>query len=324
MKRFYFMSVFSLLSLLIVGLIWKINAPTIAYAQAKDSDIPLGGALFDNWFAAIGTTPPAGNFSFWDRQKTNTLSGSDTWRCVSCHGWDYQGKDGAYRSGSHFTGFPGVYQAGKTMSIDQIIGQLTGKRDPLHDFSPYLNQNQLNSLAKFLTTALINDNDYIDLVTLEVKGGNADQGKKLFTEQCASCHGNDGKKIKFRFEGIDAYLGTLAKQDPWRFLHKTRFGTPGTPMVIGYDLGWSPQEGRDVLLYAQSLPTGQETAEGTPVMETHPQVSSPLLGGPAQNFFTSILTAFSVMAAGLGFNILVAAVLIGIILLLVWAIRGRK
>jgi hypothetical protein len=59
-------------------------------------------------------------------------------------------------------------------------------------------------------------------------------------------------------------------------------------------------------------------------MNTRPQVSAPLLGGPAQNFFTSILTVFSVMAAGLGFNILIAAVLLGIILLLVWAIRGRK
>ena len=316
--------VFSVFPILVVGTIWLLFRPSRVYARTASDEVSRGGALYDNWWAALGKQAPDGNMPLWDRQSTNTRTGPDTWRCVTCHGWDYQGKDGAYRSGSNYTGFPGVYQAGQAMVEDEIIRQLDGSRDPSHDFSPYLTQADLFSLAKFITSALTNDTDFIDPVSYKVLDGNPENGKKLFDEQCAVCHGKDGAEITFRFEGLNASLGTLATQDPWRFLHKSRFGTPGTEMVIGYDLGWTAQDGRDVLKYAQSLPTGQETTAGTPVMTQRTETAPRQSGGPATSIFSAILTAFSVMAAGLGFNIIVGAALAALFLLLVWAISSHK
>lgn len=324
MKRIDLTWFFPIFLILLAGSFWAIVQPSPVFAQNTDDEIPRGAALFDNWWAALAKQSPQGDMPLWSRQSTNTRSGPDTWRCVTCHGWDYQGKDGAYRAGSNYTGFPGVYQAGQSMKPEDIVRQLDGNRDPSHDFTPYLSKDDLNALARFITTGLIDDNEFIDLTTLKVLNGNSENGQKLYEEQCASCHGKDGAGIKFRFEGMDATLGTLANQDPWRFLHKSRFGTPGTEMVIGYNLGWTPQDGRDVLKYAQSLPTGQEASPPAPVMPERPATSPQPPGGPATSFFTSLLTAISVMAAGLGFNILVAAALVGIILLLVWAIRSRK
>ncbi len=282
-----------------------------------------GAMLYDKWYAEIGVDAPAGDMPVWDRQTSNTRSGPDTWRCVSCHGWDYQGKDGAYRAGANFTGFPGVYSAGKTKTTDELLAQLNGTRDPAHDFSPYLSNEQLNDLINFIANGLVDDNQYIDPVSLQVLGGDSAHGKQLFDGSCASCHGEDGTALKFRFEGMDASLGTLAAVDPWRFLHKTRFGTPGTDMVIGYTLGWTAQDGRDVLLYAQSLPGGKQIAAPKPAM---PQgaTEQPLTGGPLKGPLGGLVTAIGTMIAGLGLNVLVAGVLIGIILLLVWALRGRQ
>ena len=94
-------------------------------------------------------------------------------------------------------------------------------------------------------------------------------------------------------------------------------------MVIGVNLGWTVEEGRDVLLYAQTLPTGLESS-GTPSIGEQTPGSGDQPGGPASNIFTGILTALGAMATGLGFAIILGLVLIGIIFLVVWVLRGRK
>src|SRR5680860_1572250 len=85
----------------------------------------------------------------WARQDSNTRSGADTWRCKECHGWDYQGAEGAYGSGSsHFTGLPGVFGA-QDESVADLLAKLTGMTDPDHDFS-VLSDADLADLVSFL------------------------------------------------------------------------------------------------------------------------------------------------------------------------------
>ncbi len=305
-------------------LILGVSFQPAAAQSAGDGDVARGAALYDHWAAELDVQPPAGSMPLWDSQSTNTRSGADTWRCSTCHGWDYQGKDGAYRAGSNYTGFPGVLTAAQKMDTAQIVAALQGKTNPQHDFSPYLDDASLNDLAAFLKEGAVDDSQFIDPTSLKVLDGDSAQGKTLYDQRCASCHGSDGAKIAFRFEGTDATLGTLAAVDPWRFLHKTRFGTPGTHMPIGYEQNWTAQEGRDVLLYAQSLPGALPETTQNPSLEGRPDLPDPSTGGPAQNFFTAILTALGAMAASLGFAVLLGGALIGILLLIVWLIRGRK
>jgi mono/diheme cytochrome c family protein len=288
-----------------------------------DFDIARGGALYDNWFAALETSPPAGNMPLWERQTSNTRSGADTWRCSTCHGWDYQGKDGAYRSGSNYTGFPGIYDTALEMTVDDIKAHLSGQKDPLHDFSSYLDEKSMDDLAGFLHTALVSDEEYIDKTTFAVSGGNIETGKSRYNQSCSSCHGEDGSAITLRYEGSRTFLGDLANIDPWRFLHKTRFGTPGTDMAIGYDLGWTAEDGRDVLTYAKTLPHGQELIRAEAISNSTAQPARQP-GGPANNFFTGLLTALGAMATSLGFALLVGGVFVGLILVFVWFARGQK
>ena len=51
------------------------------------------------------------------------------------------------------------------------------------------------------------------------------------------------------------YVGTVAADNPWEFLHKASFGHPGVPMPAGRALGWSLEDIVNVLAYAQTLPT---------------------------------------------------------------------
>ena len=83
-----------------------------------------GGLLYDKWWKAAGVDEPSGDQALWATQETNTRDGADTWRCKECHGWDYQGADGAYGSGSHFTGFPGVLGTVGTLSSAELLAAL--------------------------------------------------------------------------------------------------------------------------------------------------------------------------------------------------------
>jgi cytochrome c553 len=182
----------------------------------------------------------------------------------------------------------------------------------------------MEALADFIQNGLVDDNLYIDMVSLKVIDGDLQNGSTLYASGCAECHGTDGRQIEFRYEGQDVNLGRLAVQDPWRFLHRTRFGTARAPdMTVGVNLGWSAKDGRDVLLYAQSLPTGLEVAAQPSIGEQTPAGGVPP-GGPASNFFTGILTALGAMVTSVGFAVILGALLAGILFLVVWFLRGRK
>jgi thiosulfate dehydrogenase len=286
-----------------------------------DEEIVWGAILYDKWFAALGVDVPLEENPLWGRQTTNSRSGPDTWRCAECHGWDYKGVDGAYGTGSHFTGFPNIKELSERMSQQEILNHLNGKTDPAHDFSQYIPDEHLSHLASFLKFGIIDDDLYIDPISLGVIAGDIVHGKELYEDVCAECHGEEGKIIVFRSEGIDEFLGTVANRDPWRFLHRTRFGTAGTTMPVGYSLGWSPEDGRDILAYAQTFPTGIEDIHQSQASEGSEPATE--FGGPAQTFWQGILTGFAAFLGTIGASILFLSVLVLIGVLVVVLLRRR-
>jgi thiosulfate dehydrogenase len=297
---------------------------SIAYAsqsQGPDPELVLGAQLYDKWYAALGIPAPDENMPIWSRQSTNTRSGGETWRCAECHGWDYKGVEGAYASGSHYTGFPSLILATADMTEEDILAHLRGEKDPAHDFSEYIVKDATRQLALFLMQGLIDDSRYIDSISLKVINGNLKHGRSLYDSTCAECHGEDGAKIIFRTEGIDETLGDVANRDPFRFLHRTRFGVAGTDMPIGYELGWTPDDGRDVLMHSQTLARGVEPAKITGAGER--SGPSELIGG-ATNLWTGILTGIGAFLATFGSAVLFLTVLVLIGVVIVTALRRRN
>jgi thiosulfate dehydrogenase len=287
----------------------------------SDDDLITGALLYDRWYAILDLEPPSQENPLWNRQSTNTRTGPDTWRCVECHGWDYKGVDGAYGSGSHYTGFPNVKQLTEQLTVNEIIDHLQGGKDPAHDFSTYLPEVHLRNVALFLKFGLIDDDLYIDDVSLGVIAGDVTHGQELYELVCSQCHGEDGQTIVFREEGVDEFLGTVANRDPWRFLHRTRFGTAGTPMLIGHAFGWTAADGRDVLAYAQTLPTGlQDEFQSGAGEAVKPSVD---LGGRARTLWEGILTGLAAFFGTMGASMLFLSVLVFIGVVVVFILRSR-
>ncbi len=227
-------------------------SPTTS-ATPSPATLALGGRLYDSWSKAAPATLPSGNSPLWATQTTNTRTGADTWRCKECHGWDYKGKDGAYGSGSHKTGFTGVYGASSAKTVEQLAAILKGSANASHSFSAYLNDEQINALSAFLKSGVIDTTQYIDSATKKPKSADAAKGKTFYEANCASCHGADGKTLNFGKTDAPEYVGNIASDNPWEFLHKVRSGQPGKTMPAGIEKAWTIQEMLDVLAHAQTL-----------------------------------------------------------------------
>src|SRR3990172_11579470 len=218
-------------------------------SKLATADAVRGGLLYDKWWTVNGATEPTGNHPLYP--AAGQKSGADTWRCKECHGWDNKGKDGAYSSGSHFTGLNGVYEA-RNRNSAHIFGKITK-----HNLT--LSEQDIWDLSKFIKEALVEMDKYINFTGAKKKSatGDATLGKALFENtgtgggQCIMCHGADGTAI--RFDGGTLAIGDVANDNPWEVLQKIRFGHPGSSMPSAVKNGLSITDQINILTHAQTL-----------------------------------------------------------------------
>jgi len=224
------------------------HADYIFGAPLEPSDawvLTRGGRLYDNWYATQDMDAPEGTHPAWPADNSRT--GETTWRCKSCHGWDYRGADGKYRSGSYATGIEGVMgYSGDAAALITLL------RSGPHAFGEdMIPDEQAQYLAAFLTDGLEDMNTIIDFDTGDV-AGDTQNGAAIFQTTCAACHGFDGRALDWGDADEPGYIGTEANANPWEVLHKIRNGHPGVEMI---SLGaFHLQNAIDVLAHARTLP----------------------------------------------------------------------
>jgi thiosulfate dehydrogenase len=217
--------------------------------EFTEADEERGGALYDKWWSVLDVDEPTEDHPLWAERpdlESNTRTGSDTWRCKECHGWDYLGVDGAYGDGSHKTGFPGI--AGTTLAPQALFDLLAGDHG-LSDAG--LSDDDIWDATRFTLTAVV---DVDDFIAGDAFSGDVDAGEDVYGTACLACHGADGlTPPPGADEGFDDFVGAIAVDNPWELLHKIRFGQPGSDMPPQFDL-LSDTELADLGAFAQSLP----------------------------------------------------------------------
>jgi len=229
-----------------------------------------GGKLYDQWWDAAGVTAPADTIPVWSAiaaDSPNTATGSGTWRCKECHGWDYQGTDGAYGDGSsHYTGIKGLFDVRNVNPVNIYCAITNGTDEqPDHAFlgDAMLSAQAILDLTKFITTidnqtGIIDYTQYISLTTKQPIGADTATGQELFKEAgCGSlsCHGPNGNLH-------EEPLGEIADDNPWETMHKIRFGHPGATMpafAILEGFLYTPGQAANIVQYLQDKLPGTGT-----------------------------------------------------------------
>lgn len=207
--------------------------------------ISEGGRLYDKWWAELDMSAPKTTHPSYP--EAGKKKGASTWRCKECHGWDYKGKRGAYRAGSHFTGILGI-QNMVGASEQEVVAVMENR---MHRFGSLIPRRALEALAAFVVDGQVEMDDYIVRETKRTKGDPV-KGGRIYQTICAICHGIEGKGINFGDVQKPQYVGTIANKNPWETLHKIRMGQPGKkmpPLLV-----FSIQEQADILAYTQTLP----------------------------------------------------------------------
>lgn len=215
-------------------------------ARSQVWDIARGGQLYDNWGKVLGKELPAETHPAYP--ASGKQKGEATWRCKECHGWDYKGADGAYGKGSHYTGIKGLRAmvGADPKAIAKII------TDDKHRYTEaMIGRREVEKLALFVSLGQIDMDQHIDRATRKSRG-EAGRGAPTYQTICAVCHGFDGKTLNFKTPEAPEYVGTIARENPWEFMHKARFGQPGIPMISLITLPDATLA--DLLAVAQTLP----------------------------------------------------------------------
>ena len=186
--------------------------------------VSLGGKLYDNYWAGSGSTPPATRNPAFPSDLQ--VSDTDSWRCVSCHGWDYDGAEKADGS---------TQQQEQFVSLRHLQG--TDPFKMLEVFTrAHPDQKALSSgglpldlLLLFLTVGQYDPANFKPEKTLSKKS--LSRGRDIFEGVCMSCHDPNGKSGFQARPGMRGSLGWQARHRPRRMIHKIINGVPGESML---------------------------------------------------------------------------------------------
>jgi len=189
-----------------------------AIAETESSKA-RGGQLYDKWYAVVGAEKPSTSHALYPADKKYAKEPKSNWRCKECHGWDYRGVDGAYKSGKHSSGIKGIDGAA-AREIADIVALL---KDEKHGYGDKLGDADLKDLAMFVSAGQVDMDPFVDRSNKQPKG-DAAKGAAYFNTLCANCHGRDGKKPK----GMKPFAKQMG--NPWEVMHKILNGQPDEDM----------------------------------------------------------------------------------------------
>ncbi len=207
----------------------------VGTAWATDgASVSRGGRLFDSWYMEVRDRPPSTIHPKYNTTHETMHTAENSWRCVSCHEWDYSGRD------DQGTGELSIEAGNNPAALQNIL------TDENHQYGNRLSKQDYVDLAAFITSGIIDMGPYIDAESNHVLG-DKERESRLYATICANCHGADGQKIT-----SVAPLGTFARNHPGQVFHKILNGHPAEKMPPLRFL--STERLGDLLAFTQTLP----------------------------------------------------------------------
>ncbi|BCR05831.1 c-type cytochrome [Desulfuromonas versatilis] len=260
-KRYFSLAVAGVLAFLSAGCINRQLANDMPQPPSIDgyqlADAGLGGQLYDDWPRVVHTRLSEQNPLYPRRGEFHV---TNTYRCKSCHGWDFSGNQWSAGDGGE-----AHRVRGRSQVRELPPGQLyqTIARGPAgHAFGDYLTRQEVWALVRFIREELI---DPSKVIAADGRvAGDAAKGRALYEQRCADCHGSDGRGIDLRRKDGVQGVGWRVAGNPVVALHRVRWGRSSKMHYTGRmrggkpsgraDLQLSDQQILDILAYCSELP----------------------------------------------------------------------
>ena len=227
----------------ILALFLALTPAAVALEPGEAWTISKGGKLYDNLWLVIGKPAPEGRNP--DYPADIEALPVDTWRCVSCHGWDYSGADGHLGELGKSASFVSLRPAS---GRDPAAIQLSLLSSTHAKYVDNLGKSEISALAEFISVGQVNMRK---LISNGRPIGHASAGKDIFEGACISCHQADGKAYIEGEQGDRPALGWVAQNRPAQALHKIINGVPSADML---SLRFLPEQSlSNLLAYLHSL-----------------------------------------------------------------------
>lgn len=206
--------------------------------------LAIGGKLYDNLWTMTATSAPKGaNPAFpKDIKQENT----QTWRCVTCHGWDYLGAGGERAKLGTSNKFTSLEKM-QGVELDQVAERIRTSHPgfPEGTFDDAI----IEVLALFVSIGQYDRDAFLTKDGIAI--GQVESGRAIFEGACMNCHQYDGKATLIGELGDRSSLGWISRNRPEQALHKVMNGVPGTDMLAVRFL--SQRQIGDLLSFLQTL-----------------------------------------------------------------------
>lgn len=222
------------------------NSPLFGHEALSPSHV-RGARIYDDFLIELAVPPPGAN-------PLAALSGggvpADEWRCSGCHGFDYEGVAQFNGADINLQDLIPVRGRDEESVIHMLQGGfLLGDGTMGHDYTGILTAQAIVDVADFVVNEIYDTHEFLSAAT-GVGLGDAEEGAVMWMNDllplptgvaafiradgsafdCAQCH--DGVNTT----DLPA-LKALANAEPFKFLHRTNFGSPRDVLALGFGYG---------------------------------------------------------------------------------------
>ena len=253
------------------------------------SNADAGAWIYSAFDEVLGVDKFLTHNPLWPDSVVEEFSTAESWRCSTCHGWNYQG---LHTYGNELIEFPGLGSVSE-MTDDEISAWLEGSNNSDHDFSKYLTIESMAQLLSFFRDDRFLK--WVDVNEIEViNAGNGTPGEDTYKKNCKECHGTQGAKINLGSISEPSFLGDLITMDQSRMIHLLEFGYISHDKLFDLDENLGDEDLINLTKYLRAMPISNTVLEEREVLQFREfdaqGETQPILIGAFSIFFLFVIS----------------------------------
>jgi len=216
----------------------------------------IGAWIYTAFDKVLNVEQVSSKNPLWPDSLADEISSVKSWRCSTCHGWNYQGM---VTYGDEVVNFPGLENVPELTDLE-ILSWMDGTTNNDHDFSKYLTIESGNQLLSFFR-----DERFLKWVATNeieaIESGDIPNGEEIYKQHCFECHGTHGAKVNLGSISKPRFLGDIMSMNEARIIHHLEFWSASHEKIFDSDINLGDGDLLDLVKYLGQMPVSSSVME---------------------------------------------------------------